>query len=105
MQDAGRMGMSEREFRCTTPRFFVNRRKGYEMTERAEWERTRIVAYFAFLSYPKKSPPSIKKFMPFEWDKSLRNIENPFKSAEEWNAAFSAFADALNDPNRVWVEA
>lgn len=103
MQEAGMYGMSEREFRCTTPRFFVNRRKGYEKTERAQWERTRIIAYYAFMSYPKKSPPTVKKFMPFEWDKS-RLIENPFKSAEEWKAAFADFANALNDPNRVWTE-
>ncbi len=95
--------MNEREFRCTTPRFFVNRRKGFELTQRAEWERTRIQAYFAFLSHPKKSPPSVKKFMPFEWDIS-KKIDNPFKSSEEWNSAFAAFSQALTDPNRVWIE-
>lgn len=46
--------------------------EGYNEREKAEWERTRAVAYNVAKfgnSDPKKFPKSLQRFWPFEWDK------------------------------------
>lgn len=51
---AGRMGMSEKEFRLTTPRYFYFRRKGFEDLQTESWKRARLQAFYSFLPHTKK---------------------------------------------------
>lgn len=53
------MGMSETEFRHTTPRYFYFRQKGFEGLQLEAWQRARIQAFYAFLPHAKKG--AIKK--------------------------------------------
>lgn len=41
----------------------------YELRERSEWERTRLLAYIHYMATPEKTKKSIERFMPFPWDK------------------------------------
>jgi hypothetical protein len=41
----------------------------YELRERSEWERTRLLAYMQYLTTGEKTKKSIERFMPFPWDK------------------------------------
>mgnify|MGYP006921731261 FL=1 len=49
------MGMSEREFLLTTPRYFYYRQKGFEILQTEAWQRTRMAAFYAFLPHTKKN--------------------------------------------------
>lgn len=69
----------------------------YEMTEeeaeaifkaksddrREKWEQTRLVSYFSATF--SKNPPTITKFMPFDWDneKNIADLKNRPKSTKE----------------------
>lgn len=48
------MGMSEKEFRLTTPRYFHFRQKGFEANNWEQWRIARTVAFYAFLPHTKK---------------------------------------------------
>jgi hypothetical protein len=48
------MGMSEKEFRLTTPRYFYFRQKGFEALQVEYWQRTRMEAFYSFLPHTKK---------------------------------------------------
>ena len=51
---AGRMGMSEKEFRHTTPRYFYFKQKGFEALQLEHWQRARLEAFYSFLPHAKK---------------------------------------------------
>jgi len=70
------MGYSEKEFLLMTPRFFANAIDGYEARQRDEWERTRLLSWYAAVGPhldPKKLEKSPQKFMPLPWDKASKN--------------------------------
>ena len=56
---AGRMGMSEREFRQTSPRYFYFRSKGFESVMLEQARNTRLLAFYSFLPHTKKN--SVKR--------------------------------------------
>lgn len=45
------MGLSEKEFLNTTPRYFYFRHKGFETLQTEQWERTRVLSYYTFLPH------------------------------------------------------
>lgn len=49
------MGLSEREFLNTTPRYFYYRNKGFDGLQLEQWERTRMQAFYSFLPHTKKN--------------------------------------------------
>lgn len=49
------MGLSEREFLNTTPRYFYFRHKGFEALQMEQWQRTRTQAFYSFLPHVKKN--------------------------------------------------
>jgi len=65
--------MSYDEFYDSTPREFYNRleghRKAKEDEHRADWERARLVAFYAIVPHLKKgSGNSMDKVIPLPWD-------------------------------------
>lgn len=89
------MGYSEKEFLLMTPRFFANAIEGYESRQRDEWERTRLMAWYAAVGPhldPKKLEKSPQKFMPFPWDKVSKTKIVPLT------------AEQLQEIQRVQVE-
>jgi len=77
MRTAAQMGYSENEFLLMTPRFFANAIDGYEARQRDEWERTRLLSWYAAVGPhldPKKLEKSPQKFMPLPWDKKQAKI-------------------------------
>ena len=47
--------------------------EGHNEQEKAEWERTRVVAYTMYLSIPEKGrKKKMQQFMPFTWEKGAR---------------------------------
>lgn len=84
MQEAGYMGLTEREFFDITPRFFSNALKGFEKRERTEWERARMVAYYSFFGTPKKRVQEINKFIRFHWEGEIKEIINPYKDKADY---------------------
>lgn len=71
------MGLKEDDFWRCTPRYFENARKGLEKKEQIQWEQSRLIAYYSFMSYPKKNPPKMDKLIPFPWE-----IEKRVKKAK-----------------------
>lgn len=53
------MGMSEKEFRLTTPRYFYFMARGFEALQLEQWKRARMTAFYSFLPHAKKN--SIKR--------------------------------------------
>lgn len=61
--------MDEAGFWYSTPRFVQATLEAHERRERREWERSRLVAYFAFSSQPRKQQPRMTDLIRFPWEK------------------------------------
>ena len=79
------MGMSEREFLCTTPRFFVAARKGFARREQGAWERARYIAFYAVAPHAKKgSFRKLTDLTKFPWEeRTVYQSEQAREQAEK----------------------
>lgn len=96
---AGRLGWTEREFHCSTPRYLFLAWKGrLEMdmdAERSAWMRARMVAYYAVAPHSKgiKSQYDVVKF---DWEKPKNQTINlPVDVAERLHSEMDAIAAKL----------
>ncbi len=64
-----RAGLKPSEIEDMTWRDFSLFVHAYELRERGEWERTRLLGYIQYLSVPEKSKKPIERWMPLPWDK------------------------------------
>lgn len=92
------MGMSHFELEKITPRSLFNKLIGHRSRDRQEWERTRLMCFFAFSPINPDDPDNktlmpVQEFMPLPWDedgessweKIKRDAMNQKqKSAELW---------------------
>lgn len=76
----GVLGMRSEDFWNETPYEFALRLQGFyerqEAQERSEWERMRLVAYYAVAPHLKRAT-TLQRFMPLPWDKAQRPERDP----------------------------
>lgn len=76
----GYFGWTPDIFWQSTPREFANAYKGWikaqDLKERGEWERARMVAYFASMPHKKKIKPA--DLMSFDWDGKKQPKRTPY---------------------------
>jgi len=84
--------MSYDEFYDATPREFYNRleghRKAKEDEHKADWERARLVAYYAIAPHLKKGASNnMDKVIPLPWDhEKLKPVKISKEKEEELHA-------------------
>lgn len=82
---------------CTLSEFF-KLANGYIRRNNKHWEHTRMIVYFIAAANrdPKKSFPSIQKFMPLPTDE-----ENEAKEAESWDIEAKKLIEKMKADGRL----
>ena len=101
MQGAGRLGMSEREFFATSPRFFFAALEGrdyeIEQQERRSYERARYIGFWAVAPHVPKSFKKPVDLGMFSWEKktsSIITLEEREILEKEWDKWMQEIAAA-----------
>jgi len=93
IESAAECGMTEREFWSSTPRWLAARQTAYQRAQQAEWERTRIGAFYIVKTVDSKNrfkkPEDLFKF-PWEQPKAEAVQSAPLTAQEQ--ADFEKFS-------------
>jgi hypothetical protein len=93
IEEAARLGIPEREFWLSTPRYFAARQKAWQEQYRLGWEQARFLAFFVIKTVDSKR--RVKRFSDiakFPWEKNTAVFA---KQSREQLQKFSDEADEV----------
>lgn len=98
------MGLSEREFWRTTPRYFAALQRAFVKREQREWERARMVGYLALIPHhdsKKGGKLTPQRLLPFPWDDAAQGMPVANKAPESFNKAADEIARRFMQQNPI----
>lgn len=111
MAIAGCMGWSQREFLCSSLRFFLASWRGYQRTSQDAWERARWMSWLSLQPYTEKNQRfELTDIIVFPWepeptprwvinDEVLAWLEDFGKEADEFYLQHRAISDQQAENN------